>query len=164
MSPPVLVPWILSPPLASHLAIPVHSSQEPFAGENMAYVNPAHQAVLDEMGRIEEAAAGRVSVLEILSPGSSSRNIKDVKKGYLRQAQRLHPHRGGNFSKVRGPRALLGSSPVRGSRSSVQRSTTRSTKRARSGLQLPTLISLCPGSFGFRGRRRRKKPNCSKRS
>ena len=91
----------LSPPLASHLAIPVHSSQEPFAGENMAYVSPAHQAVLDEMDRIEKAVAGKVSVLEILSPGSSSRNIKDVKKGYLRQAQRLHPHRGGNFSKER---------------------------------------------------------------
>ena len=67
----------------------------------MAYVSPAHQAVLDEMDRIEKAVAGNVSVLEILSPGSSSRNIKDVKKGYLRQAQRLHPHRGGNFSKER---------------------------------------------------------------
>lgn len=69
------------------------------------YVSPAHQATLNEMDRIEAAAAGEAWVLDILNLGSS-RKLKDVKKGYLKQAQRVHPHRGGNFSAERAESAF----------------------------------------------------------
>ena len=47
------------------------------------YVNPAHQAALQEMDRIEPAAVGAASVLEILGAGSATKFVY-VKRAYVK--------------------------------------------------------------------------------
>jgi DnaJ-class molecular chaperone len=57
------------------------------------------------MGRIVAAAAGQASVLETLNAGSA-KIIPEIKRAYIKLAARVHPRRGGNFSKERTERAF----------------------------------------------------------
>lgn len=71
-----------------------------------AFVIPHHQATLNEMDRIVAAADSHASVLEILNAGPA-KIISEVKRAYIKLAARVHPHRGGNFSKERAEQAFV---------------------------------------------------------